>query len=73
MSAIEVKTQVQDEEKQPQLTSPERTYLGSGSTDDPYVVDWDLNDPEDPYNWSKRRKWLITMQVRLPFSFLSQV
>ncbi|KAF8160601.1 major facilitator superfamily domain-containing protein [Pholiota molesta] len=63
MSAIEVKTQVQDEEKQPQLTSPERTYLGSGSTDDPYVVDWDLNDPEDPYNWSKRRKWLITMQL----------
>lgn len=52
----------QDEEKQPQPARP-RTYLGRGTNDDPYVVDWDLNDPEDPYNWSKPRKWAITMQV----------
>lgn len=50
----------QDIEKQ---SVTERTYLGSGTPTDPYIVDWDLNDPEDPYNWSKTKKWAITMQV----------
>ncbi len=49
--------------KQSRLTVAERTYLGSGTPTDPYIVDWDLNDPEDPYNWSKTKKWAITMQV----------
>ncbi|KAJ8520988.1 hypothetical protein ONZ45_g2264 [Pleurotus djamor] len=40
-------------------------YPGSGTADDPYVVDWDLGDPECPYNWTKRKKWTITMQVGL--------
>lgn len=53
----------QDVEKQSRPTVAERTYLGSGTLTDPYVVDWDLNDPEDPYNWSKTKKWVITMQV----------
>ncbi|EFI28428.1 hypothetical protein CC1G_13962 [Coprinopsis cinerea okayama7 len=43
----------------------ERTYLGSGTYDDPYVVDWDLNDPEDPYNWPSIGKWAITAQLAL--------
>ncbi|TFK26393.1 MFS general substrate transporter [Coprinopsis marcescibilis] len=43
----------------------ERTYLGSGTADDPYVVDWDLNDPEDPYNWPSTFKWIITAQLAL--------
>ncbi|KAF7796086.1 hypothetical protein EIP86_007257 [Pleurotus ostreatoroseus] len=37
-------------------------YPGSGTQTDPYIVDWDPNDPENPYNWSKPRKWLITIQ-----------
>ena len=41
----------------------ERRYPGSGTLNDPYVVDWDQDDPENPFNWSKRRKWLITIQV----------
>ncbi|KJA27247.1 hypothetical protein HYPSUDRAFT_198515 [Hypholoma sublateritium FD-334 SS-4] len=55
----------QDVEKQSRLTVTERTYLGSGTPTDPYIVDWDLNDPEDPYNWSKTKKWIITMQLAL--------
>lgn len=54
-----------DEEKLPDFPIVERTYIGSGTAKDPYVVDWDLNDPEDPYNWSKVRKWVITMQASL--------
>ncbi|KAF9036770.1 major facilitator superfamily domain-containing protein [Panaeolus papilionaceus] len=40
-------------------------YVGSGIADDPYVVEWDLNDPEDPYNWKRSYKWLITAQLAL--------
>jgi hypothetical protein len=61
-----------DLEKQatPTQDPHERTYTGSGTPDDPYVVDWDLNDPDDPYNWPKAKKWLITAQVRFhPISF----
>ncbi|KAF2086509.1 MFS general substrate transporter [Saccharata proteae CBS 121410] len=25
------------------------------------IVDWEENDPENPFNWSSRRKWLITI------------
>ncbi|RXW24192.1 hypothetical protein EST38_g1644 [Candolleomyces aberdarensis] len=45
--------------------SAERTYAGIGTADDPYVVDWYLDDPEDPYNWPKPKKWLITAQLAL--------
>lgn len=38
---------------------------GAGTPNDPFIVDWDLFDPGNPYNWSKVRKWLITMQVGL--------
>lgn len=41
-------------------------YPGRGTSEDPFIVDWDQNDPENPFNWPKRRKWLITMQVCLP-------
>ncbi|KAJ3522315.1 hypothetical protein NMY22_g11940 [Coprinellus aureogranulatus] len=50
-----------DIERQPRAT--ERTYTGDGTVDDPYVVDWDLDDPDDPYNWPRARKWLITAQL----------
>lgn len=38
-------------------------YPGEGTQYSPYVVDWTENDPENPYNWSRGRKWVITMQV----------
>ena len=38
-------------------------YPGRGTAEDPYVVDWDLGDPENPFNWPSLRKWIITLQV----------
>ncbi|KAJ3788558.1 MFS general substrate transporter [Lentinula aff. detonsa] len=40
-------------------------YAGSGTRQDPYIVVWDEEDPEDPYNWSNTRKWIITTQLAL--------
>jgi hypothetical protein len=34
-----------------------------GTLRDPFVVDWDRDDPENPNNWSKRSRWLLTCQV----------
>lgn len=41
----------------------ETRYSGSGTAEDPYVVDWNPDDPENPYNWSKTRRWVYTFQV----------
>ncbi|KAI0779744.1 MFS general substrate transporter [Fomes fomentarius] len=41
----------------------ERQYPESGTHADPHVVDWSLGDPENPYNWSRARKWAITIQL----------
>ncbi|GAA5976464.1 hypothetical protein JCM10908_005509 [Rhodotorula pacifica] len=35
-------------------------FEGAGTQDAPYIVRWDVDDPRDPQNWSKTRKWLIT-------------
>ncbi|OBZ75648.1 putative transporter mfs2 [Grifola frondosa] len=43
-------------------TLDEKKYPGSGTRDDPYVVDWDLGDAENPFNWPNDRKWLMTFQ-----------
>ncbi|KAF9066857.1 MFS general substrate transporter [Rhodocollybia butyracea] len=40
-------------------------YPGSGTAEDPYIVSWDEDDPENPYNWTKTRKWIITTQLAL--------
>lgn len=50
---------------QPSRTGKLRTYPGNGTPDDPHIVDWDLDDPENPYNWSKARRWFITAQLAL--------
>lgn len=50
---------------------PPSHYPGRGTIADPYLVDWDLGDPENPYNWPTRRKWLITSQVSSESSPLS--
>lgn len=47
----------------PNPSPPSPKYPGSGTSDCPYVVDWDVGDPGNPYNWSHNRKWLTTLQV----------
>ena len=37
--------------------------MGSGSIDNPYVLQWLQNDPDDPYNWPTCQKWVITAQA----------
>ncbi|KAI1766049.1 MFS general substrate transporter [Hypoxylon sp. FL1150] len=36
-------------------------YKGSGTSDDPFVVDFLPNDPKNPMKFSKRKKWGITV------------
>ncbi|KAF0315009.1 major facilitator superfamily transporter [Colletotrichum asianum] len=40
-------------------------YAGSGTEQDPYLVQWIPNDPRNPMGWSKPKKWFITMMVSL--------
>lgn len=40
-------------------------YSGSGTDDDPYVVTWIPNDPRNPMNYSKLKKWTLTMLVAI--------
>lgn len=40
-------------------------YEGEGTLESPYIVDWNINDPENPYNWPRTRRWALTYQVRL--------
>ncbi|KDQ15282.1 hypothetical protein BOTBODRAFT_78005, partial [Botryobasidium botryosum FD-172 SS1] len=36
---------------------------GSGTLEDPYVVDWAPGEAENPYNWSQLRRWILTYQL----------
>lgn len=38
-------------------------YKGSGTEEDPYVVDYLPDDPRDPMNWKQSKKWFITLTV----------
>ena len=49
---------------------PAPRYQGQGTQEDPYIVDWDEDDPENPYNWSRLRRWLLTGQVKLTRSII---
>ncbi|EEP79877.1 hypothetical protein UREG_04723 [Uncinocarpus reesii 1704] len=40
-------------------------YRGSGTEDDPYVVEWIPNDPRNPLLFSNAKKWSITMLVAM--------
>lgn len=42
-------------------------YAGQGTKENPYIVDWDENDPEYPFNWSRMKRWMLTYQVRLKY------
>ncbi|KAG8724928.1 hypothetical protein FRC09_011819 [Ceratobasidium sp. 395] len=35
-------------------------YSGSGTIEDPYVVDWAPEDPENPFKWPAFKRWRIT-------------
>lgn len=48
---------------EPDKTANPTHFPGRGTSDDPFVVDWDLGDPGNPYTWSHRQKWIITSQV----------
>lgn len=38
-------------------------YQGSGTEEDPYVVEFIPNDPRDPMGFSMFKKWMITILV----------
>ncbi|KAK2763178.1 MFS siderochrome iron transporter 1 [Arachnomyces sp. PD_36] len=40
-------------------------YNGSGTDDDPYIVEFLPNDPRNPVNFSKTKKWAITVIVAI--------
>ncbi|KAF8212493.1 MFS general substrate transporter [Mycena galopus ATCC 62051] len=57
-------TQYDVEKALPASSSVARTYPGSGTKQDPYVVDWDSEaDAENPLNFSNCKKWIITSQL----------
>ncbi|EXJ77033.1 hypothetical protein A1O3_10190 [Capronia epimyces CBS 606.96] len=36
-------------------------YAGSGTSEDPYIVDWLDDDPENPKTYTERMKWGVTL------------
>ncbi|KFY93871.1 hypothetical protein V500_03499 [Pseudogymnoascus sp. VKM F-4518 (FW-2643)] len=38
-------------------------YRGSGTVEDPYVVEWIPNDRRNPMDWPQWKKWVITMTM----------
>ena len=38
-------------------------YPGKGTEEEPYIVDWLKEDPENPMTWSGGYKWMVTMTV----------
>ncbi|KAF8510228.1 MFS general substrate transporter [Hysterangium stoloniferum] len=44
-------------------TAQHPDYPGKGTVEDPFIVDWLENDPEDPRQWTKYRRWLLTLQL----------
>ncbi|KAF2276256.1 MFS multidrug transporter-like protein [Westerdykella ornata] len=40
-------------------------YEGSGTEEDPYVVEWIDNDPRNPITWRSTRKWIYTGAMAL--------
>ncbi|KAI0736845.1 MFS general substrate transporter [Fomitopsis betulina] len=52
-----------EDAKDVEVQCAETRYTGSGTAEDPYVVDWHPDDPENPYNWSKTRRWVYTLEL----------
>jgi hypothetical protein len=37
----------------------QNVYEGQGTEQDPFIVEFQDNDPENPMNWGQTRKWFI--------------
>ncbi|KAF2131402.1 MFS general substrate transporter [Dothidotthia symphoricarpi CBS 119687] len=38
-------------------------YEGTGTEEDPFVVEWIENDPRNPMTWAKTKKWILALCV----------
>jgi hypothetical protein len=38
-------------------------YDGAGTEEDPYAVEWINNDPRNPMEWPKAKKWVMALAV----------
>jgi hypothetical protein len=38
-------------------------YQGSGTDEDPYVVEWMDNDPRNPMTWKSSKKWVMCINM----------
>ncbi|ORX34296.1 major facilitator superfamily domain-containing protein [Kockovaella imperatae] len=45
--------------------SQSKPYNGSGTQDDPFIVDWLPDESANPYNWNRRFKWGLTLHLAL--------
>ncbi len=45
---------------QPPSTPIQNSYPGSGSAEDPYLVDWLPGEAANPYNWKSSFRWTVT-------------
>ncbi|CAH0021305.1 unnamed protein product [Clonostachys rhizophaga] len=56
-----------DSDKAPTATDVEKSHVfdGQGTEEDPFVVEFVKDDPENPMNWGQFRKWFITTIVTL--------
>jgi hypothetical protein len=41
------------------------SYAGSGTEEDPYVVEWIPNDPRNPMRWANWKKWCLVALVSI--------
>ncbi|WVF71132.1 hypothetical protein IAT40_005929 [Kwoniella sp. CBS 6097] len=51
-------------------------YPGKGTIDEPFLVDFGPEDPTNPYNWSKKYRWFLTLLIGItalcpPFTSVS--
>jgi len=47
----------------PQSSARYPNYPGSGTLDDPYLVDWLPGERANPYNWATSYRWAVTAVV----------
>jgi hypothetical protein len=49
------------------LSNIEKSYIynGQGTQEDPFVVEFQKDDPENPMNWGSSRRWFITFIATL--------
>ncbi|KIJ29895.1 hypothetical protein M422DRAFT_235088 [Sphaerobolus stellatus SS14] len=38
-------------------------YTGTGTKEDPFIIDWHEHDYENPKQWTRLRRWLLTLLV----------